>query len=83
MRSDRIPLPADEPRCEPSQTCHVRSRCARATAAIPARGAKLEDYSLGTGGGTAVCLGYVDASSLRKAVQAPPRAHPPIGGARD
>lgn len=44
LRSDRIPLPAAEPRCEPSRGCTARTKCARALAVIP-QGGTLGDWS--------------------------------------
>lgn len=68
-RSDRVPLPADEPRCEPSQGCAASTRCARALAAIP-RGTALTDYTAMKGGGTVLCDGFVEVTGLRKAAAA-------------
>jgi hypothetical protein len=81
-RTDLINLPPEEPRCEPSKPCVVRSRCARGIAALPKQFAKLEDFSLGVSGGTALCYGYLDAAGMRKAAlqASPKRVHPPMGG---
>lgn len=81
-RTDTVPLPPSEPRCEPSKPCVVRHRCARAIAALPKQFAKLEDFSLGVSGGTVLCAGYLDAAVIRKAAMpaAPRRVHPPMGG---
>lgn len=79
-RTDRLPLDPDEARCEPSKPCLVRHRCARAVAALPRTGAKLEDFSIREKGGTALCDGYLAVETVRKqAVPAPPRVHKPIG----
>ena len=85
MRSDRIPLPADEPRCEPPQ-CAVRTRCARAMAAIPQRGGIVGDYQSEPGAGTALCTGFLLVDLVRAATRWPslrrgPAAKPwPTGG---
>lgn len=80
-RTETVPLAPSEPRCDPSRGCVMRSRCARAIAAIPARYAVIEDFSTAAHGGTALCGGYLDAAGLRKAAIKPPkpRVHPPIG----
>lgn len=64
-RSETVPLAASEARCEPQQTCTMRSRCARYSASIP-KGAPLGDYSVEYLGGTALCNGFVDLKSLTK-----------------
>lgn len=64
-RSDRVPLPAGEARCEPQQDCTMRSRCARYSASLP-QGTPLGDYSVDFMGGTALCPGFVDLKSLTK-----------------
>lgn len=74
-RSDRIPLPAEEPRCEPPQ-CAVRARCARAMAAIPQRGAIVGDYQSEPGAGTALCTGFLLVDLVRRAAMAKPAARP-------
>lgn len=63
-RSDRIWLPADEPRCAPA-VCHVRMRCARTMASIP-QGTPLQDYSNESGGGTVLCPGFVTIDAARR-----------------
>lgn len=83
-RSDRIPLPADEPRCEPPQ-CAVRTRCARAMAAIPQRGGIVGDYQLQAGYGTALCTGFLLVDHVRRDAMAKPAPRPaakpwPTGG---
>lgn len=80
-RTDLIPLPPEEPRCEPSKPCVVRHRCARGIAALPPKFAKLEDFSIGVSGGTVLCAGYLEAALLRKAAAParPKRVHPPMG----
>lgn len=75
MRSDRVPLPATEPRCEPSQGCAAKTKCARALAAIP-RGTALTDYTAMKGRGTALCDGFVEVSGLRRAAAAAPAVKP-------
>lgn len=78
-RSDRVPLPASEERCEPAGTCIAKGSCARYKAAI-LRGSPLTDHSASPGGGTVLCIGYVNTSTLH--VQANPRpvkVHPPMG----
>lgn len=64
-RSDRILLPVTEARCEPSEPCLMRGRCARYGAVI-LRGAPLGDYSVEESGGTALCRGYADAAQFRR-----------------
>ena len=66
-RTDTIPLHASYARCEPTDTCHVKGRCARYQAALPRHGAKMEDYSIQSCGGTALCPGYLDSAAVRKA----------------
>ncbi len=83
-RDPALRLDPDEAWCEPSMHCTVRIRCARYVATIPAHGARLNDWSVhSANGGTALCLGYLDAAVIRKQVlQAPARrVHPPIGSA--
>lgn len=76
MRSDRVPLPATEPRCEPSQGCAAKTKCARALAAIP-RGAPLRDYTAEhASAGTVLCDGFVEVTGLRKAAAAAPAVKP-------
>ena len=79
-RTDTIPLAADVARCEPSGTCHVRGTCARYQSAIPTHGARLQDFSIDTAGGTALCSGYVDSRSVFKAAQPARPAKPHIRG---
>jgi hypothetical protein len=58
-RSDRVLLPADEPRCEPEHApCVIRGRCARYHAAVPS-GSTVRDYTTEDGGGTALCAGFI------------------------
>jgi hypothetical protein len=61
-RSDRVRLPADVARCEPSQHCPMRSHCARYMAAIPAHGASMMDGSLDPFWTPAFCVYYISAS---------------------
>lgn len=83
-RTDSIFLPHAEPRCEPA-SCTMRARCARRLAALPAppHHATMKSAESWVGGGTALCVGFVDAAGLRKAAlpTAPKRVHPPISGA--
>ena len=63
MRTDRIPLAADEPRCEPSHGCTMLTKCSRSMATIPA-GARLVDYTEALGEKAhARCVHYVCATS--------------------
>jgi hypothetical protein len=80
-RTDTIPLPAHEARCEPA-ACTMRARCARRLAAVPPH-ATMKSAESWVAGGTALCVGFVDAAGLRKQVMAPPvrRVHPPLGSA--
>jgi len=83
-RSERVPLPASESRCEPQRPCVVRARCARYQAAL-LQGGRLEDFTTGDNlrdqiGGTAQCPGYVDTASLRKAHAPAPSPKPPMRG---
>lgn len=78
-RSDRIPLPQAEPRCEP-QACTIKHRCARWLAEVPRLGSVM-DYSrqdLVTGG-TALCDGYKDLAALRVAKKPAPAAKKWVG----
>lgn len=81
-RTDSVNLPAQEPRCEPSTTCNVRSDCARFQAALPAKGATLRDYSLEPCGGTPFCDGYTSVRHYRRTPQAAskPSIHTPLRG---
>jgi hypothetical protein len=63
-RTDTIPLAPSEPRCEPASVCNARGSCARYQAAIPAHGAKIDDYS--RKGGGVLCRGYLNSASVRK-----------------
>lgn len=74
-RSDTVPLPADQARCEPSAREPAAARCARALAAVPAVGAVMADYSIEPNGCCVLCNGYVDIQTLRKTV-APAPARP-------
>lgn len=58
-----LPLPAVEPRCEPTQPCSMRFRCARVAATTVAN-SLLKDYSTGRDGGTALCYGYYELAGL-------------------
>lgn len=81
-RTDSIPLAPGEPRCEPSKPCAVRGRCARYQSLIPRNGT-LGDWFVSDPmkAGSAMCSGYVDSASQRRAhAPPPPRKHPPIGG---
>ncbi len=75
-RSDRVPLPASEPRCEPSTGCVIRGRCARYQAALPAQGAIMSDYSITQYGGSALCPGYLSVHTLMR--QTPEPRHVPV-----
>lgn len=55
-RSASVPLPAAEPRCEPSGECVVRGKCARYSASLKA--AAPQDFSVSAGGGTYTCDGF-------------------------
>ena len=80
LRSDRIPLPAAEARCEPATTCTMRASCARALAAYM-QGSPNRDYSLDGGvGGTLLCRGFVNVATLRaQPTPAPARkVHPAL-----
>lgn len=57
-RSDRVYLPADEPRCGPSK-CRRREQCARYLSAIPKSGASIADFSVMN---PLICLRYIPAS---------------------
>lgn len=60
-RTDRIKLAADEPRCPALKGCCVKSKCVRIQATVPP-GGRMYDYSLDcTGGGSALCEGYLPA----------------------
>lgn len=74
-RTDRIPLAASEPRCEPDH-CSVRTRCARALAAIPAHGGIVGDYQLQAGYGTALCTGFLLVDLVRRDAMAKPAPRP-------
>ena len=79
-RSDRIRLPANEPRCDPTETCVCRSSCARYLAAIP-QGTPLGDFSHEACGGTVQCPGFVSQASLfAQHNPRPTKTHPPMGG---
>lgn len=82
-RTDAIPLAATETRCEPV-ACTMKARCARKLAALPPPPHKSTMVGSGSwiGGGTALCVGYVDAAGLRKQQMAPAprRVHPPLTG---
>ena len=79
-RTDRLPLPPDVARCEPSEECHVRANCARYQATLPRHGGSRADFSLPAQGGTAMCPGYIDARSLRKAAMPAPAPRPAVRG---
>lgn len=84
MRSDRIRLPANEPRCEPSRPCTMRSRCARFQASIPA-GTPLTDYTQGSAfadanGGTAACVGFVNLANVHADTPPPRQPKPAVKG---
>ena len=64
-RSDRIPLPGIEARCEPGRPCVTRGTCARYQPAF-LRGSPLADYSVSLDGGTVLCGGYIRTGSLIK-----------------
>jgi hypothetical protein len=67
-RSDAIRLPADKARCEPSNPCSMRTKCARYQASLPKHGGSMEDYTIplpvNAGGGTANCRGYINVHTL-------------------
>lgn len=65
MRSDRVPLPAHEPRCEPRQPGRAASRCARHLASVP-HGSVMQDFTASTCKPcTALCIGYIDLAVVR------------------
>ena len=70
-RTDRIALDADEARCACSQPGPAKARCARAMATVP-KGGRMEDWSIHGIGCIALCAGFLDASSVRKAAMPPP-----------
>jgi hypothetical protein len=63
-RSDSIRLLGDMARCEPSGPCTMRTKCARYMAALPKFGGSMADYAIATGGGTALCVGYINVTTL-------------------
>lgn len=74
-RTDRVPLAAGEPRCEPSTLRQACWRCARYSAVIP-QGTPLGDYSRELMGGTVLCPGFVSLSELRKQANQRPAPGP-------
>lgn len=54
MRTDRVWLAADEPRCEPSRRHDWCSRCARHLAPVPVGGI-MGDYSLSLTANAVIC----------------------------
>lgn len=81
MRSDRIPLAASEPRCEPKAKCAMKLSCARAQAALPQRYASIADFTVEAGGGTALCPGYISigaAIARAQSVKPQRKVHSPI-----
>ena len=64
-RDPSVRLPQDIARCAASR-CTMISRCARARALIGQRTA-CDDFSEVEGGGTALCVMYIDAAGVRKA----------------
>lgn len=80
-RTDSLNLPPEEPRCQPSTTCNVRTECARFKASLPKQGAILRDYSLEPCGGTPFCDGYTHVRNWGwgPAPREPRKVHPPIG----
>jgi len=83
-RTDTIFLAHTEPRCAPA-ACTMGARCARKLAALPKppHQATMTTTTSWVQGGTALCVGYVDAASLRKLDMKPghKRVHPPLGSA--
>jgi hypothetical protein len=63
-RLDSIRLPANVARCEPGNPCTMRHKCARYKAALPKYGGSMTDYTIAQGGGTAVCVGYINMATL-------------------
>lgn len=82
-RTDSIPLPHSWDRCAPA-SCTMGARCARKLAALPPppHKAAMRSSESWISGGTALCVGFVDAAGLRKQAmpQAPRRVFPPFGG---
>lgn len=78
-RTDRVPLPSTEARCQPA-ACSQQSTCARRLAALPHIGATLRDFSLEPRGRDG-CFWWLSASDAAHAKRQPPppRRHPPIG----
>ena len=73
-RSDRVHLPADYWRCEPSsRPCAEKGHCARYMAEIP-QGGSLADGTL-----TRPCLSYVNIGKWPEAERETRRTHPPMG----
>lgn len=84
-RTDRVYLPANVTRCDPgAATCRHRLTCARYMAALPATGAKLENF-VSSGAMTAggFCVMRMPLSDARRPPIEPPapRVHPPLGSA--
>lgn len=61
-----ILLARDEPRCT-APACTMRTRCARAMApaTVGRHQAQAEDFSAVEGGGTALCVRYLDLTHAR------------------
>lgn len=78
-RTDRVFLPAAEPRCQPTKPCSVKGKCARYMSAL--RGmALMGDYS-GLFDLAGECPGFVSVDSLRSGIKAPkPEAKPYMEG---
>lgn len=57
-RSDRIWLDNDTARCDPSAPGQAAHRCVRYLAALPKKGAALDDFSRHADGCTPLCIGF-------------------------
>lgn len=75
-RDPSVILASDMARCEPSDVCAVRHRCARGMAPLPDRMAIVADWSIFPHGGTMLCDGYLCVRTVRKQDQARPAPKP-------
>lgn len=80
-RSERVYLPANVDRCDPSAHCAGKTSCARYMAALPASGAAMSDYSNGTAVPLGFCAMWVGLQAFKpEAAKAAPRVFGPVRG---